>query len=149
MYFITSPAFLALPYCASLAIESGSSLPVFLSVGAGAVAASSLGGVVAIMPAYCAELYGTKNVTAILGGLLAYSTLAATFGEFCKLAIIYCFIKLFYIAFGFFYIYNLLLFSTLSLCKASSISRTKSCLGFDIAGMYYTTMHNSEVANQV
>ena len=81
MYFLTSPAFLALPFCTSLAVESGSSLAVFLSVGAGAVAVTSLGGVMAVMPAYCAELYGTKNVTVIQGGLMAYSTLAATFGK--------------------------------------------------------------------
>jgi hypothetical protein len=81
MYFLTSPAFLALPYCTTLAIQSESSLPVVLSVGAGAVAVSSLGGIMATMPAYCAELYGTKNVTVIQGGLLAYATLAATVGE--------------------------------------------------------------------
>lgn len=81
MYFISSPAILALPFCTSLAADSGSTLPVFLSVGAGAVAVSSLGGVMATMPAYCSELYGTKNVTAIQGGLLAYTTVAATIGE--------------------------------------------------------------------
>lgn len=81
MYFISSPAILALPFCTSLAADSGSTLPVFLSVGAGAVAVSSLGGVMATMPAYCSELYGTKNVTAIQGGLLAYTTIAATIGE--------------------------------------------------------------------
>ena len=82
MHFICSPAIFALPMCTSLAIENESTLPVLLSVGASAIAVTSLGGVMAIMPAYCAELFGAKNVTATAGGIMGYFALAATCGQF-------------------------------------------------------------------
>ena len=56
------------------------------------LAVSAMGGVYALLPAYEADLFGTKFVGAIHGRMLLYSSAAALCGEFFLCLILYVYV---------------------------------------------------------
>ena len=61
-------------------MTSGSSVPLYLFCGGAMVAISGMGGAYALLPAYEADLFGTKNIAAIHGRMLLASSSAALSG---------------------------------------------------------------------
>ncbi len=76
------PLYLCMPTLVQATLSSGSALPLYGFCGAAALAVASMGGVYALLPAYEADLFGTKYVGAIHGRMLLYSAAAALFGTF-------------------------------------------------------------------
>jgi hypothetical protein len=74
------PIYVALPSIVNTVVATGSATPLYLFCASSAFAISMFGGVYAILPAYEADLFGTKNVGPIHGRMLMYSSVAAVVG---------------------------------------------------------------------
>eukprot|EP01035_Chromulina_nebulosa_P027044 gene27044-35499_t len=74
------PLYLALPTIVEAVVTSGSAMPLYGFIGSTVVAISMMGGVFAILPAYEADLFGTKNVGPIHGRMLLFSSAASLAG---------------------------------------------------------------------
>ena len=74
------PLYFALPTIIDNVVTSGAPEPLYLFCASTVAAISMFGGVYAILPAYEADLFGTKYVGAIHGRLLLYSSTAAVVG---------------------------------------------------------------------
>eukprot|EP01041_Mallomonas_annulata_P011127 gene11128-23259_t len=74
------PVYLALPYLITSVVETGTAAPLYMFVGCTAAALSFMGGTFALLPAYEADLFGAKNVGAIHGRMLLYTSCAALAG---------------------------------------------------------------------
>ena len=73
------PLYLALPSLVTAAATTGST-PLYVFIGCTAGAISFMGGTFALLPAYEADLFGSKYVGAIHGRMLLYSSVAALAG---------------------------------------------------------------------
>lgn len=81
LFTLTSvPLYLGLPYIVDYVISSGSIVPLYGFIGSTVLAVSIMGGVYAILPAYEADLFGTKYIGPIHGRMLLYSSMAAMVG---------------------------------------------------------------------
>jgi MFS family permease len=74
------PLYLACPTLIEQAVTTGSALPLYLFCGASMAVISGMGAAFAILPAYESDLFGTKNVGAVHGRMLAFSSLASICG---------------------------------------------------------------------
>ena len=74
------PLYLALPSMIDSVVTTGSALPLYCFCASTMAAVSMMGGVFAILPAYEADLFGTKFVGAIHGRMLLFSSAAALVG---------------------------------------------------------------------
>jgi MFS family permease len=74
------PVYFSLPYLVDSVVSSGATLPLYLFCGGTMLAISGMGGAYATMPAYEADLFGTKNVAAIHGRMMFSSALASLAG---------------------------------------------------------------------
>lgn len=82
MFTICSvPLYFALPTVVDYVITSGSVVPLYGFCFGTALAVSYMGGVFAILPAYEADLFGSKFVGPIHGRMLLFSSGAALLGE--------------------------------------------------------------------
>jgi MFS family permease len=79
------PVYFALPTLVSEVIASGSNLPLYLFCGGTMFAISGMGGAFALLPAYEADLFGTKNMGAIHGRMLLFSSSAGLVGPYMLL----------------------------------------------------------------
>lgn len=79
------PIYLSLPYLVESVISTGSATPLYLFCVSTMAAVSGMGGAFAVVPAYEADLFGTKNVAAIHGRMLLCSSAAAITGPFLLL----------------------------------------------------------------
>ena len=77
----TAPIYFSLPTLVETTLASGTALPLYAFCASSALVISIMGGTFAIMPAYEADLFGTKNVGPIHGRMLLYSSVAAVAGE--------------------------------------------------------------------
>lgn len=75
------PLYLFLPTLVENVVSTGSSLPLYGFCISATLAVSAMGGVFAILPAYEADLFGTKFVGAIHGRMMLFSSAAALAGE--------------------------------------------------------------------
>lgn len=89
MIFTTGsiPLYFFLPSMVDSVVTTGSSLPLYGFCVSTALAISMMGGVYAILPAYEADLFGTKYVGAVHGRMMLFSSLAALAGAFFFLLI--------------------------------------------------------------
>lgn len=78
--FGSIPLFLSVPYLVRSVVESGSSVGLYGFIGATVCAVTIMGGTYAILPAYGADLFGTKYVGANHGRMLLASSGAALAG---------------------------------------------------------------------
>lgn len=78
----TVPLYLSLPALVDSMVTTGAVWPVHAFCISSAVAVSMFGGVFAILPAYEADLFGTKFVGPIHGRMLLYSAVAAIIGTY-------------------------------------------------------------------
>ena len=76
------PLYLAVPTLVNSVVSTGGEMPLYGFCATTVFAISIFGGVYAILPAYEADLYGSKNVGAIHGRMLLFSSTAALVGEF-------------------------------------------------------------------
>jgi hypothetical protein len=74
------PLYLGLPTLVNTVIESGSSAPMFAFVASTGMLISMVGGVYSALPAYEADLFGSKHIGAIHGKMLLASAAAAVAG---------------------------------------------------------------------
>ena len=74
------PLYLAVPYLVDSVVSTQSALPLFLFCGSTALAISFYGGAYAALPAYEADLFGSKYVGAIHGRFLLASSAASLAG---------------------------------------------------------------------
>lgn len=74
------PLYLACPTLIEQAVSTGSTVPLYLFCGASMAVISGMGAAFAILPAYESDLFGTKNVGAVHGRMLAFSSLASITG---------------------------------------------------------------------
>jgi hypothetical protein len=74
------PLYFALPTIINNVVTTGAPEPLYVFCASTVVAISMFGGVYACLPAYEADLFGTKYVGAIHGRLLLYSSTAAIAG---------------------------------------------------------------------
>jgi len=82
IFTLTSvPLYLGLPHIVDYVISSGSIVPLYGFIGSTVLAVSIMGGVFAILPAYEADLFGTKFIGPIHGRMLLYSSMAAIAGD--------------------------------------------------------------------
>jgi hypothetical protein len=70
-----------MPSIVNQVISTGSVIPLYGFCGSAALAVAAMGGVYALLPAYEADLFGTKYVGAIHGRMLLYSSAAAIGGN--------------------------------------------------------------------
>jgi MFS family permease len=78
--FSSVPLYLAMPSLINAVVEQGSSVPLYLFIGSTVACISFMGGTYAILPAYEADLFGSKNVGPTHGVMMAYSAVAALAG---------------------------------------------------------------------
>ncbi len=83
--FGSIPIYLSLPYIVESVVTSGSTLPLYLFCGGTMAAISGMGGAFALLPAYEADLFGTKNIAAIHGRMLLASSSAGIAGPYMLL----------------------------------------------------------------
>ncbi len=76
----TIPLYLSMPYFVQSAVSASESAPVYAFVAASVGAISIMGGTYAILPAYEADLFGSKNVGPTHGVMMIYSATAALLG---------------------------------------------------------------------
>ncbi len=69
-----------MPYLVESVVSSGSTVPLYLFCGATMAAVSGMGAAFAILPAYEADLFGTKYVSAVHGRMLMFSSCAGVVG---------------------------------------------------------------------
>ncbi|CAB1098230.1 unnamed protein product [Ectocarpus sp. CCAP 1310/34] len=74
------PLYLADPAIVHNVIATGSAIPLGMFIGSTFLAITFMGGVYAVLPAYEADLFGTKYVGPIHGRLMASTSAAALFG---------------------------------------------------------------------
>ncbi|CAM9370394.1 unnamed protein product [Chrysoparadoxa australica] len=74
------PLYLSIPYCVDQVVQNEAVAPLVAFIGSTIVAISFMGGVYAILPAYEADLFGSKYVGPIHGRMLLYSAGAALAG---------------------------------------------------------------------
>lgn len=74
------PLYLSIPFLVDSVVESSSPVPLYAFMGTTVAAISCMGGVYAILPAYEADLFGSKYVGPIHGRVLLASTAAAMAG---------------------------------------------------------------------
>lgn len=74
------PLYMAIPTLVDQTIATQTTLPLYLFCGASMALISGMGAVFAVLPAYESDLFGTKNVGAIHGRMLAFSSAAAIAG---------------------------------------------------------------------
>jgi hypothetical protein len=74
------PLYLACPTLVQQAVTTGSVIPLYLFCGASMAVISGMGAAFAILPAYQSDLFGSKNVGAIHGRMLVFSSLASIVG---------------------------------------------------------------------
>jgi hypothetical protein len=74
------PLYLAVPYCVEQVVETGSSTMLYAFMGTTFVAITYMGGVYSILPAYEADLFGSKYIGPIHGRMLLFSSAAALAG---------------------------------------------------------------------
>jgi hypothetical protein len=74
------PLYLALPTIVDSVVSSSSAVPLYAFCGVTMAAISGMGGVFALLPAYEADLFGTKFVGAIHGRMLLFSSVASVAG---------------------------------------------------------------------
>jgi hypothetical protein len=82
------PIYFSLPYLVDGVVSSGAALPLYMFCGGTMLAISGMGGAYATLPAYEADLFGTKNVGAIHGRMLLASSAASLSG----LIMYFCFL---------------------------------------------------------
>jgi nitrate/nitrite transporter NarK len=74
------PAYFSVPHLVDSVVTSGETIPLYLFCGATMLAVSGMGAAFAILPAYEAELFGTKHVSAVHGRMLMFSSTAGALG---------------------------------------------------------------------
>lgn len=74
------PIYWVMPSLVEAVIETKSALPLYAFGASASFAISCMGGVYAMLPAYEADLFGAKDVGAIHGRMLLYSSVASLFG---------------------------------------------------------------------
>jgi MFS family permease len=74
------PLYMFLPSMVEGVVSTGSTLPLYAFCASTTVAVSMMGGVYAILPAYEADLFGTRFAGAVHGRMLLFSSLAALTG---------------------------------------------------------------------
>lgn len=74
------PLYLSIPFLVDKVVSSGSVTPLNMFIGSTVAAVSIMGGTYAIMPAYESDLYGSKNVGAVHGRMLLFSSAASLAG---------------------------------------------------------------------
>lgn len=75
------PLFGAMPTLVNAVVTTGDTLPLYGFCATTVLALSIFGGTYAIMPAYEADLFGSKNVNSIHGRMLLFSATSALIGE--------------------------------------------------------------------
>ena len=75
------PVYLSIPYLVDSVVTTGSAVPLYALIGCTMAAISGMGAAYAIMPAYEADLFGTKHVAAVHGRMLIFSSLAGLCGK--------------------------------------------------------------------
>eukprot|EP01039_Chlorochromonas_danica_P002119 gene2119-2313_t len=76
------PLYLSIPTLVDSVITSGSAAPLYAFCAVTTTAICGMGGVYAVLPAYEADIFGTKFVGAIHGRMLLFSSLASIAGPF-------------------------------------------------------------------
>eukprot|EP01031_Cornospumella_fuschlensis_P023146 gene23146-28130_t len=76
------PIYLCMPSLVFNTIQTGDTLPLYAFCTLGSLAISGMGGVYAMLPAYEADLFGSKYVGAIHGRMLLYSSAASLMGPY-------------------------------------------------------------------
>jgi MFS family permease len=84
------PIYFSLPYLVDGVVSSGAALPLYLFCGGTMLAISGMGGAYATLPAYEADLFGTKNVGAIHGRMLLASSAASLSGLIVYFSFLLC-----------------------------------------------------------
>jgi MFS family permease len=84
------PIYFSLPYLVDGVVSSGAALPLYLFCGGTMLAISGMGGAYATLPAYEADLFGTKNVGAIHGRMLLASSAASLSGLIMYFSFLLC-----------------------------------------------------------
>jgi MFS family permease len=79
------PVYFSLPYLVEGVVSTGSALPLYLFCAGTAAAVSGMGGCYALLPAYEADLFGSKSIAAIHGRMLLGTTAAALTGPYMLL----------------------------------------------------------------
>eukprot|EP01038_Epipyxis_sp_PR26KG_P008254 gene8254-11169_t len=79
------PVYLALPSLVEGVVSTGSTIPLYGFCASTVMAISMMGGVFALLPAYEADLFGSKYVGAIHGRMLLFSSAAALAGPYMLL----------------------------------------------------------------
>eukprot|EP01031_Cornospumella_fuschlensis_P030479 gene30479-36838_t len=74
------PVYLVLPTLVDTVISTGEALPLYAFCGMTVLAVSAVGGAFSVLPAYEAELFGPKYVSAIHGRILLFSSFASVAG---------------------------------------------------------------------
>lgn len=85
-----------MPYLVESVVSSGSTVPLYLFCGATMAAVSGMGAAFAILPAYEADLFGTKYVSAVHGRMLMFSSCAGVVGEYFNYVLVCYFLTKFY-----------------------------------------------------
>lgn len=75
------PLYLSIPTLVDAVITSGSAVPLYAFCAVTTTAICGMGGVYAVLPAYEADIFGTKFVGAIHGRMLLFSSLASIAGK--------------------------------------------------------------------
>jgi len=79
--YISIPLYMSLPFCISQLVQNpGSVWPLYGFIGSTTVLMSIFGGLYASLPAYEAEVFGSKYIGPIHGKMLLGSTAAALIG---------------------------------------------------------------------
>lgn len=78
--FGSVPIYLAMPTLVDMVIKTGGVEPLYAYCFVSSLAVSYMGGVFAILPAYEADLFGTKNVGPVHGRMLLFVSVAALVG---------------------------------------------------------------------
>lgn len=76
------PLYLSVPFLVDSVVSTHSALPLYAFCAATTLAISGMGGVFASLPAYEADIFGSKFVGAIHGRMLFYSSLASIAGPY-------------------------------------------------------------------
>lgn len=74
------PLYLCLPTMVETVLSTGNTLPLYAFCLSTALTVSMMGGAYAILPAYEADLFGTKFAGAVHGRMLLFSSAAALAG---------------------------------------------------------------------
>lgn len=76
------PIYMAIPTLVENTVVSASALPLYIFCGCAMTAISGMGAIFAILPAYESDLFGNKNVGAIHGRMLIFSSAASIVGKY-------------------------------------------------------------------